>query len=189
MARCPDCEREMREVSAKANPGQLIVLDQCPACGGIWCDRWELFPIAHEEGSRLDAVNEDLLRGVTSMGKEILYCPRCRDRLQLFNDPMLPEDVQLRRCRRCEGIWLNRGAFGRFKEWQKKTRGRKMAGDAKVRKVAQHLSDPKSWVTTGTKGIFAYPRGEDEAEDWADATAKGTVRLILQALLRLVWPL
>jgi Zn-finger nucleic acid-binding protein len=29
----------MNEVTVQANPGQLIVLDQCGQCGGIWCDK------------------------------------------------------------------------------------------------------------------------------------------------------
>jgi Zn-finger nucleic acid-binding protein len=179
----------MGEVSARANPGQLIVLDQCPRCGGIWCDRWELFPIAPEEGPRLDSLDEDLLRSVAPMNRGTLYCPRCRDRLQPFKEPLLPSEIQLQRCRRCDGIWLNRGTFGRFKQWQQRTRKEKMPAEERVRGVVEKYSDPKSWVTTGTRGIFAYPRGEDEGGDLPEAAVKGALKLILQALLRLVWPL
>jgi Zn-finger nucleic acid-binding protein len=36
---CPQCASPMNEVKAEAITGYLIVLDQCPHCGGIWCDR------------------------------------------------------------------------------------------------------------------------------------------------------
>jgi Zn-finger nucleic acid-binding protein len=52
----------MAEVMARAAPGSLIQLDQCRRCGGIWCDKWELFPLDGDEAGRLDAVDEDLLR-------------------------------------------------------------------------------------------------------------------------------
>jgi Zn-finger nucleic acid-binding protein len=178
----------MGEVSTRANPGQLIILDQCSTCGGIWCDQWELFPIAAEEGSRLDPLNVDLLRSAAPMTQKTLYCPRCRDRLQSFKDPLLPPEIQFQSCGRCGGLWLNRGIFGRFKQWQKKIRTEKMPADVRVRKVVENFSNPKSWITTGTRGIFAYPRGGEENEDVSAATAKGAMNLIFQTLLRLVLP-
>jgi hypothetical protein len=59
--RCPQCDISMNEVTARANPGSLIQLDQCAQCGGIWCDKWELFPIDPDQASRLDFVDEKLL--------------------------------------------------------------------------------------------------------------------------------
>ncbi len=56
-ARCPVCEIDMKQVSARADPGRLIVLDQCARCGGVWCDKWELFPIAPEEAKRIDPLS------------------------------------------------------------------------------------------------------------------------------------
>jgi Zn-finger nucleic acid-binding protein len=186
MTRCPLCDCEMREVSARANPGTLIVLDQCSKCGGIWCDKWELFPIDPEEAKRLDPLDEQLLRAPVALEKKELYCPRCTDRLQLFRDPLLPPDIQLQRCRRCEGIWLNRGRFGRYKRLQQKTRMEKLPQEERVQRLARAYQDPRSWVTTGTRGIFAYPRGEEEGSDWNAPTLGGAVKLILQALLRLI---
>ncbi|MBI4523144.1 MAG: zf-TFIIB domain-containing protein [Deltaproteobacteria bacterium] len=178
----------MREVSAKANPGQLIVLDQCAQCGGIWCDKWELFPIDPQEGSRLDSVDEKLLQQPFQLGEKALYCPRCTAELQLFREPLLPADIQLQRCPRCEGIWLNRGYFNRYKNFQRTRKGVKapkpgQQGD--YEQLARAYQDPKSWVTTGTRGIFAYPRGE-EAEELTQGVVKGGFRMILQALLRMV---
>lgn len=186
MGRCPLCDIEMREVSAHANPGQIIVLDQCGKCGGIWCDKWELFPIDPEEASRLDPLDEELLQAPISLKNKTLYCPRCRDRLQVFHDPLLPSEIQLQRCRRCEGIWLNRGQFGRYKRLQEKTRSEKLSHEETVQKLVKLYPNPKAWVTTGTRGIFAYPHAADETDRSAGMTLRGALGLILQILLRLV---
>jgi len=184
MAQCPLCESEMREVSARANPGTLIVLDQCGQCGGIWCDKWELFPIDPDEAQRLDSVDEKLLQDPVKLDQGPLYCPRCKDRLQAFRDPLLPADIRLERCRRCDGIWLNRGEFSHYKQFQKKMR-EKLGPKKKIQKLVQAYEDPKNWVTTGTRGIFAYPQGEAEAEDLVSKGLSGAFKLILQTLLRL----
>lgn len=186
MVKCPQCDREMKEVSARASPGMLIVLDQCGKCGGIWCDKWELFPVEPEEGERLDPLDEKLLQKPLAPAKETLYCPRCGDRLRLFHDPILPPEIQLERCRRCDGIWLNRGEFRRFKRFQKKTREEKAGGEETLRQLVQAYQNPQSWVTTGVRGIYAYPQAEAENDPWPSLTLKGALSLILQTLLRLV---
>jgi Zn-finger nucleic acid-binding protein len=101
--RCPHCDCEMKQVSVRANPGTLIVLDQCGKCGGVWCDKWELFPTAPEEAQRIDPVDDALLKNPAALDDKPLYCPRCTERLQLFHDPLLPRDIQLQRCRRAKG--------------------------------------------------------------------------------------
>lgn len=187
MGRCPLCDIEMREVSARANPGQMIVLDQCGKCGGIWCDKWELFPIDPDEASRLDPLDEKLLQNPVMMKEKPLCCPRCRDRLQVFHDPLLPQEIHLQRCPRCDGIWLNRGEFSRYKRLQQKTRSEKLDHEGIIQRVAKVAPDPHAWVTTGTRGIFAYPHAEEEPDLSAKATLRGAFSLILQALLRLVF--
>ena len=186
MLQCPACHVEMKEVSARANPGTLIVLDQCGQCGGIWCDKWELFPVQPDEAKRLDPVDEEQLKNPVALEGKPLYCPRCTDRLHVFHDPVLPQEIQLQRCRRCDGIWLNRGQFGRYKRFQQQSRSEKMPKEERLRKLTQAVQDPRSWVTTGTGGIFAYPQAEEEASDLASNTMRGAFRLILQTLLRLV---
>jgi Zn-finger nucleic acid-binding protein len=176
----------MKEVSARASPGMLIVLDQCGACGGIWCDRWELFPVEPSEGERLDPLDEKLLQKSLAPAKGRLYCPRCGDQLRLFHDPILPQEIRLERCRRCDGIWLNRGEFGRFKKFQKKTREEKRGGEERLRQLVQAYQNPKSWVTTGVRGIYAYPQADAEGDLWPSMTREGALKLILQTLLRVV---
>jgi Zn-finger nucleic acid-binding protein len=175
----------MQEVSARAHPGRLIILDQCKQCGGIWCDQWELFPVEPEEDEHLDPVDEELLKIPVALKKQTLYCPRCGDRLLSFREPLLPADIQFQRCARCQGIWLNKGQFRRFKNLQKKTREEKMGDEEALRKLVRAYQDPSSWVTTGTRGIFAYPRPQ-EVNDGIGVSPKGALNLILQTLFRLI---
>ncbi len=186
MARCPLCDSEMKEVSARANPGTLIVLDQCGKCGGIWCDKWELFPIDPGEAQRLDPLDERLLQNPVKIEEKPLYCPRCGVQLHAFHDPLLPQEIHLQRCRRCDGIWLNRGQFSRFKHFQQKTREEKLGQEETLQKLVHAYQNPQSWVTTGTRGIYAYPHGESESDNWPSITLSGAVRLIFLTLLRLV---
>jgi Zn-finger nucleic acid-binding protein len=176
----------MTEVTARAAPGSLIQLDQCQKCGGIWCDKWELFPLDGDEAGRLDPVDQDLLRDQIKLPQKTLYCPRCADELAAFADPILPKDVQLQRCRHCDGLWLNRGQFRRYKEYQRNTRLKKMTGAKIPAKLPEVYADPKSWVVTGTKGIFAYPRRAESEEDAADGSIKGAAKLALQSLVRMI---
>ena len=186
MLQCPQCNRAMAEVVARAVPGSLIQLDQCGKCAGIWCDKWELFPVDGDETARLDPLDENV-RDSIRHSQKTLYCPRCADALETFADPILPKEIQLRRCRHCDGLWLHRGQFRRYKDYQKSTRLKKMSGEKIVAKLPQVYADPKSWVLTGTKGIFAYPRGvEEDDDDLVDHSVKSTAKLVLQSLVRMM---
>ena len=176
----------MNEVTVRANPGQLIVLDQCSTCGGIWCDKWELFPVDPDEAARIDPLNQELLHDSTALTHKPLYCPRCTAALHVFAEPILPKEIQLQRCHRCDGIWLNRGQFRRYKEFQKQTRAQKLGPAGIVAKLPSVYQNPKSWIVTGTRGIYAFPHGEAEADDLVEKSLSAVGKLVLQSLLRLV---
>lgn len=112
---CPQCATQMNEVTASATLGYMIALDQCPRCGGIWCDRWELYPLTAAAADRVDSVDQSALWQATEPVHKPLACPRCRARLVRFRDPSLPEEARMERCPNCEGVWLNRGELRRFK--------------------------------------------------------------------------
>jgi Zn-finger nucleic acid-binding protein len=139
-----------------------------------------------EEAGRLDPLDENLLRDAIPLPKKILYCPRCADELEIFADPILPKEIQLRRCRHCDGLWLHRGQFRRYKEYQKSTRLTRMSDAKIIAKLPQVYADPKSWVMTGTKGIFAYPRGAEEDDEFVDQSIEGTAKLVLRSLARMI---
>ena len=186
MVRCPQCDVSMNSVAVRANPGSLIELDQCAQCGGIWCDKWELFPIQPDEAGRLEPADQELLRAPLPLLPKTLHCPRCTARLSAVKEPSLGADVQFQRCLKCDAIWLNRGQFTRYKEHQKKVRGEKLGSQRAGKTAYSTDQDLQSWIVTGTKGMFAYPAGEEESSPTFPATISGAAKLVLQTLMRMV---
>lgn len=114
--KCPGCAQELSQVKASAAMGRAIVLDQCPSCGGIWFDQWELYQTNDSEVEKLDPVDAKALRQPVPLSETAPQCPKCNSALFRFKDPLLPSDAQILRCPLCQGLWLNRGEFRRFKK-------------------------------------------------------------------------
>jgi hypothetical protein len=62
----------------------------------------------------------------------------------------------------------------------------KNAIGAHAQKLAQVMKDPQALVVTGTQGLFAYPRGEQESDETVRDPAKKAAALVLQILGRLL---
>ena len=175
----------MIQVVARADPGTLIQLDQCRKCGGIWCDKWELFPIDPDESRRVDNVDTALLTAPVKMPRHCLYCPRCTAPLQECKDPSLPPELLFERCLRCEGIWLNRGELIRYKDHQGETRAKKLGERAIIQRLPEIYENPESWIVKGTQGIMAYPCAvDDDSATELRPHLGSAVATILQALVR-----
>jgi Zn-finger nucleic acid-binding protein len=180
----------MREVSAEAKTGYLVVLDQCPRCGGIWCDRWELYPITAAAARRLDGVDQAALHeagGPIVPGP--LLCPRCRAPMHKFHDPGVPEDARIERCPNCDGMWLNRGELRRFKS--RDGAGAAMpaaASDAEIDRLAQRArGGVESWPTVSTLDrAFDATEATSETQDLRGEMVSGAAWLIARAALRLL---
>jgi Zn-finger nucleic acid-binding protein len=178
----------MNEVKAPAVTGYWLLLDQCPGCGGIWCDRWELYPLTAAAAQQLDSVDPAALAKPAASPRAPLTCPRCRARLAPFHDPALPADARIERCPNCEGIWLNRGELRRLK-----SRGAtaaspyRAANDAEINRLTQAVGDAQSWPTVHNLDTAMNPALESEApEDLRSELMKGAAWLILRAALRLL---
>jgi hypothetical protein len=61
-----------------------------------------------------------------------------------------------------------------------------MGNPALAGRVSAIIQDPKSWVVTGTEGMFAYPQGEEENVETVGESLKSAAKLIVQALARLL---
>lgn len=186
-AACPQCRSPMQEVTARARTGYLILLDQCPACGGIWCDRWELFPLSADEAARLDPVDEKRLATDTLPHPPTGTCPRCGLALKAFHDPLLPADAAIQRCPLCEGMWLNRGELRRFK--QRAARPLRPRPED-IEQLARDYASEAKWATVPDLGSALQERrdltedaGELRGQLWS-ATAWLVLRVLLRVLLR-----
>ena len=184
---CPQCSAAMNEVKAQATTGYWLVLDQCPGCGGIWCDRWELYPLTAAEAERLDDADPAAVaRPVPSAGAT-LHCPRCRARLTPLRDPALPADARVERCLNCEGLWLNRGELRRLKVRGGRARDTGPAVDAAGADRLAHDLGSDSWPTVRNLDSAMTTTAADDTDDTAAAEIlKGAAWLILRALLRLL---
>ena len=79
-------------------------------CGGIWCDRWELYPLAAAEAARArPRRRRDACRPPTAAAPRPATARAARSPLRPFRDPALPADARIERCPVCDGMWLNRG--------------------------------------------------------------------------------
>jgi Zn-finger nucleic acid-binding protein len=105
---CPVCKIQSTTVKISLpNLSREIVVDQCPKCQGIWCDRYELYQIPTSQIPVLNHVNEtpptvsgtDPLPGLT--------CPRDGEPLTRLVDFNFPQNINIQRCHKCEGVWIN----------------------------------------------------------------------------------
>ncbi|HEX5607135.1 MAG TPA: hypothetical protein VFY96_11500 [Candidatus Binatia bacterium] len=55
-----------------------------------------------------------------------------------------------------------------------------------ARKLPEAMADPKAWVLTGTRGIYAYPRGEEESDQTVKQSTIGAAKLIVETLVRTI---
>lgn len=114
--KCPNCQTKMHIVKTPSiNKGLFVELDQCPNCGGLWSDRFEMVQVPPDEAYKIDSLNEQLLRQPFPENVN-LNCPKDNQPLVAITDPSIPENTHIGRCRQCEGIWMNRGELAKYKE-------------------------------------------------------------------------
>lgn len=134
---CPNCKIELKEVKIKSlNLGFFIKVDQCPKCGGIWFDQYELYQIPPEEAKKIDIIDENLIAKPTKVNSEI-YCPKDNSKLSILRDPIIPKDIHIELCDKCGGIWLNRGELVHYKEQVVKKQQEK--SDPQIKKLIKDV--------------------------------------------------
>jgi Zn-finger nucleic acid-binding protein len=185
---CPQCAGEMKEVAVPASVGYSILLDQCPRCGGIWCDRWELYPLTPAAADRIDPVDQSVLWQPTGPRNKSLECPRCRARLRRFSDPSLPQDARIERCPNCDGMWLNRGELRRFKH--RDATGDAAANaipDSQLDRLARETSPPSSAVPVQhLADAFDAPESAPDSSEVGKEIISGAAWLVARTVLRLL---
>lgn len=118
---CPGCQTPINEVKTESHYGVHVILDQCPRCGGIWFDRWELLHVKQGEAAKIEsAVNADLLTRETVLEKSTLLCPRDNKVLEIFKDSLFPKELIVEHCKSCGGFWFNRGQFKAYQDHRSK---------------------------------------------------------------------
>ncbi len=185
-ADCPHCGVLMHSVSSRTRSGYCVLLDQCPQCGGIWCDRWEVYPLSADEAARLDAVDESKLQQPTAAHAGPGRCPRCTAALHPFQDRALPPDARIERCAVCDGMWFNRGELSRLK---RRSRSRPVGADAAlIARVGGQLGASTTWSQVGNLDAATYAVDEPPpgGEAWRSALRDSGPWFALAALVRLL---
>ncbi|GMR04357.1 MAG: hypothetical protein BMS9Abin23_0253 [Thermodesulfobacteriota bacterium] len=183
--KCPACARPLKEVYAKATYGRVLLLDQCPECGGLWFDQWELYFLKDSEAQRLDALNLADLYAANPPARGTKRCPSCGAGLADFNDPGLPPDADILRCPDCSGLWLNRGELTRYSSHRASLTGAKRKAEVKgpdieTLKNLQKALDTSAITTPWTPEI-------DDTPIEAREIARDLAPIILQILFKLVF--
>lgn len=114
---CPNCGSKFKKIITKSHYGAKIEIDQCSKCGGIWCDKLEMYKISPKQGIEIDKVDLSKIRQLKLIKKDLI-CPKCKKPLKKFSDPFFPKQIQLDCCFSCGGFWFNRGELTQFKKWQ-----------------------------------------------------------------------
>ena len=103
---CPVCGEPMIILELEG-----VEIDHCLTCRGTWLDHGELERIAGGASAGEARPASELARKIREAraGKRSgRRCPRCRRRLR----PILlgaPAPIEVDRCSRCLGLWLDRG--------------------------------------------------------------------------------
>ena len=108
----------MHQVRISTHYGQLITVDQCEKCGGIWFDESELFRARQGEADRIEALDPGILHSPSMTDDSKLFCPRDKTEMHRFTERHFPSDIILVRCLSCRGIWLNRGMFTTYQRFR-----------------------------------------------------------------------
>ena len=103
---CPVCN----DVEMFVLEFELIEIDYCPECRGVWLDSGELELVGERAGALrgglLSALEER--KGSRPAGRARRRCPICRKRLrEVQTEP--PNPIVLDRCPRGDGLWFDRG--------------------------------------------------------------------------------
>lgn len=103
---CPRCKSNLnpRQIT---NVNQVIEVDQCENCKGIWFDESEL--------EQIENISEPKIwefRSIPSEYEQLtaLYCPKCTGHpLMKKSEHSRDRKVILDYCENCNGIWLDHG--------------------------------------------------------------------------------
>jgi Zn-finger nucleic acid-binding protein len=100
---CPHCREPLVAYELEG-----IEIDRCITCGGTWLDAGEMEEIARLAGAETERLRR-VLEGAREGPRSRRRCPRCGARLRTIEVGNGDEAVELDRCPRGDGLWLDRG--------------------------------------------------------------------------------
>src|SRR5262245_28765633 len=108
--KCPHCPVELLRTVHRE-----VEFDRCARCGGLWFDRNEIAKFNHFDSDFPLRPEQPVFGEVTS-----LLCPRCV--VPLSRSEYKPGGLlQVERCDRCKGVWLDGGELETIRRLVRKT--------------------------------------------------------------------
>lgn len=199
---CPNDKTEMNPAEIVSHYGQVIRLDQCPKCGGLWFDKSELYRAKLDQAEKIENVDAELLTDPTVMQTPRLLCPREGTELIRFDDQYFPSGIIVAKCPVCEGFWLNRGEFTKYQNARRAANMPKkeviisdtpskieedmqrILTDYESNKGSNTLARLGSFLSTPVDTVTLKPAASGETASAAERTI-GTAMSMLMLVLRL----
>ncbi|MFC1910349.1 zf-TFIIB domain-containing protein [Chloroflexota bacterium] len=191
---CPNENVEMQQVKVESHYGQTVILDQCPKCGGIWFDHFELYSVKQGQAEKIESFNVDTLRTSSQIGNSEFLCPRDSGKLIHFSDPFFPKDIIIASCPVCNGFWLNRGEFIKYQNYRQSLKKPRETTDEDKKlgqDIARILAEHKNGDATDALGkLGRFLSTPMDSMTWRplepeqlSEKEKNAINLIINALL------
>jgi len=142
---CPNCKHELKKFIYKN-----IELNQCINCGGIWFDGDKLRNVKDKEGELLRWVDVDLFSDSKKFvgSYSTMICPN--DQESLYEISYDNADIKVDVCKKCQGIWLDKGEYEDIVAFLKRTLFREDAAG-----YLNHLERQIKEIFTGQEDIIS----------------------------------
>ena len=146
--KCPNCKNELKKLVYKD-----IELDQCLNCGGMWFDGGELRNVKDREDEFLQWLDTDLFSDPKQFigAYSTMTCPKDKD--PLYEISYNNADIKIDVCRKCQGIWLDKGEYESLIAFLKRAIFREDAGQ-----YMEHLEDQLKKIFTGKEDMISEIR-------------------------------
>lgn len=143
---CPKCH--VAKLTRRRAKGKDFAVEYCLRCKGVWFDPDELEEVMPE------AIKELEVPGEAQKNIECL-CPKCNNALYAFDYPQTYVTIDM--CRKCGGLWLDRGEFKEIRDVRRSLeRWGEMQEYADVTGVKGALID---FISSAMKSLPASIRG------------------------------
>jgi uncharacterized protein len=113
--KCLRCENVELKIESRGEGHDIIEIDVCPACGGVWLDAAELAKI--DDNFFVDVERMELLKAAPTAEDHPLRCRRCASAPTLEKvHPRGHKGLIIDKCPACQGFWLDRGELEKLRD-------------------------------------------------------------------------